>query len=211
MYFGTAVTSASGAYFLPSILRDLGWTSLKAQYMSIPIWMSAVVWAIGCGFLSDYANNRYAFCIGPLMLTVIGYALLISQKEIAVGVRYMALFFVISGVFGAYVVPLTWMNNNIVGSKRRGISTAIVLGFGNCGSIVGSNVYLSNEAPYYRTGYSVGLSMIILTQLAATAFFVYVWYENNQKETGKRDHLLNLSQDEQDALGDKHPAYRYTY
>lgn len=211
MYFGTAVTGSSSSYFLPSILKDLGWTSLKAQYMSIPIWMTAFVTSIIIGFASDMLNHRFAFSVGPLCLSVIGYALLLAQENITVGVKYMALFFVISGCYGAITVSLTWLNNNILGKKRRGISIGIMLAFGNCGSILGSNVYLADEAPLYPTGYSVSLAMIILTQLAAICYFFYARYENRQKEAGARDHFRSFPQAERTALGDKDPAYRYTY
>ena len=85
-----------------------------------------------------------------------------------------------------------------------------MLAFGNCGSILGSNVYLSDQAPLYKTGYSVSLAMVILTMVAATCNVVYLRYENKQKEQGKRDYLLALPQAEQVSLGDKHPEYRYT-
>ena len=211
MYFGTAVTGASSSYFLPTILRELGWTSLKAQYMSIPVWMFAVVTSITAGFGSDWANHRYLFSAVPLVISVIGYALLIAGQSVSVGVRYFAIFLVVGGVFAAITISITWLNNNIVGQKRRGISTAIMLAFGNCGSIMGSNVYLSREAPVYHTGYGISLGMTALTIIVGTAFFFYARYENHQKASGARDYLLSLPQAEQNALGDKHPSYRYTY
>ena len=211
MYFGTAVTGSSSSYFLPTILKELGWTSLKAQYMSIPIWMCAWVISITIGFVSDAVKIRWVFCVGPLCFSVIGYALLLAQKHVSVGVRFMALFFVVSGCFAAITVSLTWINNNIVGMKRRGISTAILLALGNCGSVLGSNVYLTQEAPYYPTGYAVALATTVIAQVSAICYFVSVRHENRQKESGARDHLLSLPDAEQNMLGDKHPAYRYTY
>lgn len=205
------MTGASSGYFLPTILRDLGWTSLKAQYMSIPVWVMAAVVSILVGFCSDRAKHRYGFVVGPLCLCVVGYAILLAQKTVTVGVRFMAVFFVVGGCFASITISLTWLNNNIVGSRRRGISTAIMLAFGNCGSIVGSNVYLADEAPWYQTGYAVALAAIVMSQLSATFYLLYVWRENKAKERGDRNHLLSLSPEEQDALADKHVNYRYTY
>jgi hypothetical protein len=211
MYLGTAVTGSSSSYFLPTILAQLGWTSLKAQYMSIPIWMAAFVFSIANGFISDFAEHRYGFYVGPLILSVIGYALLLSENHITVAVRYMALFFIVMGNFAAVTISITWLNNNIVGKARRGISTAILFALGNCGSVIGSNVYLSNEAPGYATGYGVSVSTLVLGIVAATYNLAYCRYENKQKELGKRDYLLSLTQEEQDGLGDSHPGYRFTY
>lgn len=211
MYFGTAITGSASSYFLPTILKELGWTSLKAQYMSIPIWMTAWATSIGAGLLSDKLQIRWVFSVGPLTISVIGYALLLAQHHLSVAVRYMALFFVIAGVYAAITISLSWLNNNIIGKKRRGISTAILLAVGNCGSVLGSNVYLTNQAPTYVAGYAVSLAGVVITQLAALCFLAYAWNENRQKATGMRDHLYNLPQAEQDGLADKHPAYRYAY
>lgn len=211
MYFGTAVTGSSSSYFLPTILKELGWTSLKAQYMSIPVWMTAWVTSLIVGFSSDWLTHRWAFSVGPLMVAVVGYIILLAQDHVSVGVKFMALFFIICGVWSAITLSLTWLNNNILGSRRRGISTAIMLAVGNIGSILGSNVYLANEAPKYPTGYAVSLSMTILAQIAATCFLAYAWYQNRQKAKGARDHLLSLPQEALILLADKHPAYRYTY
>lgn len=197
---------------MPVILYDLGWTALKAQYMSIPISLVGLVTTVAIGFISDRLNHRYFFAVGPLCVTVIGYIILmLPQDQIAVPVRYMALFFLISGCFGATTISISWMNNNIVGSKRRGISIGFMLGMGNCGSIVGANVFLVRESPVYRTGYSVALASTILAAIAATVYLVYLWWENKQKASGKRNHLLGLPEHEQNELADKHPNYRYTY
>ncbi len=211
MYFGTAITGSASAYFLPSILLQFGWTSVEAQYMSIPVWVVASVVTIIIGIISDKVKVRWIFAVGPLSLSVCGYAILLAQKHVSVAVRYTAIYFIISGNFAAITVSLTWINNNVVGSKRRGMSTAILLGFGNIGSITGSLVYLSWEAPYYHTGYGISLAGHLLTITSAIGYFTYCRYENRTKEAGERDHLLSLPKDEVDALGDKHPLYRYTY
>jgi hypothetical protein len=211
MYLGIALTGAAASYFLPTILVELGWTALKAQYMSIPIHMCSLVCAVISGYLSDRLKIRSPFVIIPNCFCILGYALLLSQNTISVRVRYMALFFVTSGCFASIGVAVSWLNNNIVGSKRRGISTAVLLATGSCGSVIGSNVYLRREAPRYVTGYSVSIACVVLTQISAVGYLAYAWYQNKQKRIGARNHLLDLPQDQQDALGDKHPSYRYTY
>lgn len=179
--------------------------------MSIPVWLLAFALSIVNGFASDKVQRRRPFFIIPLFFSVIGYASLIAQVHITVGVRYMAVLFLIGGCFAAIAVRLTWMNNNILGKKKRGIACAAVLGVGNCGSILGSNVFLSSEAPQYLTGYSVSLASIILAQMCAVAYLFYLMYENKARAEGRRDRLRSLPQSEQDDLGDKHPSYRYVY
>jgi hypothetical protein len=211
MYFGTSVTGAASSFFLPSILKQFGWTSLKAQYMSIPVWCVAWVLQVANGFASDHTQKRWPFFFFPMCFSVIGYALLLSQKNLSLGVRYMSTFFVVAGCWAALAMTMTWLNNNSVGKKRRGIASASILAIGNIGSIVGSNVYLGPEAPQYVTGYSVSLTTIILAQLAATGYLFFAIYENRAKASGARDHLLTLPEADLAALGEKHPSYKYTY
>lgn len=211
MYFGTSVTGAASSFFLPSILRQFGWTSIKAQYMSIPVWLVAWILQIFNGFASDRVHRRWPFFFFPLCLSVLGYALLLGQRNLALGVRYMATFFVVSGCWAALAMTMTWLNNNSVGKKRRGVASATILAIGNTGSIVGSFIFLAPEAPRYVTGYSVALTAVILSQMAATGYLFHAIYENKAKARGARDHLLALPANEQAELGAKHPSYRYTY
>ncbi|KIV93471.1 hypothetical protein PV10_04683 [Exophiala mesophila] len=211
MYFGTSVTGAASSFFLPSILRQFGWTSIKAQYMSIPVWLVAWILQIFNGFASDKVHRRWPFFFFPLCLSVIGYALLLGQRNLALGVRYMATFFVVSGCWAALAMTMTWLNNNSVGKKRRGVASAAILAIGNTGSIMGSFIFLAAEAPRYTTGYSVALVTVILAQTAATGYLFHAIHENKAKARGARDHLLALPESEQAELGSKHPSYRYTY
>lgn len=210
MYFGIALTGNATQYFLPSILKQLGWTALKAQYMSIPIWLVTWATSIVVGYLSDRFQIRSAFLVGSLSVSMVGLSLLLAQQHITVGVRYMSLFLVTIGIFSSLGMSVTWMNNNIVGKKRRGISTAICLAIGNSGGLVGSNVYLSSQAPRYPVGYGVSLGGVFLAAGSALALVVCLWRENKAKDRGDRDHLLSLPANEQAALADQHPSYRYT-
>lgn len=211
MYFASALLGTSNSFFLPSILRQLGWTALKAQYMSIPVWMFATFTSVTVGALSDHLKIRSPFMLGSLTFTCIGLAILLAQTSVAVGVRYLALFFMTGGTFASIGMSVGWLNNNVVGKKRRGISTGLTLAIGNCGSIVGSNVFLANEAPRYTTGYSVALACVCLAMGCIVANVLYLRKENHHKARGDQDHLLSLPAAEQSVLGDKHPSYRYVY
>lgn len=210
MYFGCAATANSAGFFFPTILKELGWTSSKAQYMSIPIWLTAFVVAVISGKLSDHYKHRYAFAAVGFLVTTIGYSILRAGAHVSVSVRYMACFFVPSGNFVAQAISITWLNNNIVGKKRRGISVALLMGLGNTGALLGANVFLQNEAPYYRSGYDVMLGLTLLGLVSATACYVYLWHENEQKRKGKRDYLLSLPSEELLQLGERHPSFKFT-
>jgi MFS family permease len=91
MYLGIVTTGYSGSFFTPTILRQLGWTAIRAQVMSIPIFVVATILALTAAILSDKAKHRFFFIIGGCMVATTGYSILLAMHEVAVGVRYFAL------------------------------------------------------------------------------------------------------------------------
>lgn len=84
-----------------------------------------------------------------------------------------------------------------------------MIGFGNAGGIVASNVFITSEAPSYPVGYGVSLGMMWLCAAACTVLFFGVRAENKRRNRGERDHRLD--EPEVDNLGDDHPHFRFTY
>jgi MFS family permease len=125
MYLGIVTTSYSGSFFTPTILKQLGWTSIHAQVMSIPIFIFATVCALTCAVISDRIHHRFGFIIGGCLLATIGYVILLNMHRVAVGVRYFALFTVVGGGYIAQPVTLVWLNNNVSGHYKRSVSSAM--------------------------------------------------------------------------------------
>lgn len=211
MYLGGANTGYSGAFFNPTILKQLGWTSVKAQVYSIPIYCVAAVANVATGFLSDHLHHRYAFCILGVCIATVGWALLLAQRSVPVAARYAALYLVTMGNFITSPLTLIWMTNNLGGHYKRGIGAAMQVALGNIGGIIASNIYITNQAPTYPVGFGTSLALQWLTALACTVFFVGLMRENKKREQGKRDYRYNLDQTELDNLGDDHPSFRFVY
>lgn len=138
MYLGIVTTGYAGSFFTPTILKQLGWTSLRAQYMSIPIYIFSTCCTLGSAILSDKLRHRFWFIIGGCLVATIGYVILLNMHKVVVGARYFALFCVISGGFVAQPVTLVWVSNNVSGHYKRSISSAMMIGWGNTGGIVAS-------------------------------------------------------------------------
>ncbi|KAL8859439.1 MAG: hypothetical protein Q9178_004117 [Gyalolechia marmorata] len=210
-YIGSAETGYSTAFFTPTILKQLGWTSVKAQLFSIPPYAMAAVVAVTVGFLSDRLRHRYTFSIIGICINTIGYSLLLAQTHVSVAVRYMAIYLIIVGGFIYQPLILIWLQNNLGGHYKRGIGAAMQVGLGNLGGIVASNIYLADQAPTYPTGFGTSIAFQWLTALALTAFLVGLMRENKKREEGGRDYRYNLTKAEQENLGDDHPRFRFVY
>lgn len=199
------------AYFIPSILVQLGWTSVRAQVMTIPLYTCAACISLLFAFASDLLRHRFGFVILGVCLSSIGYVVLLSQGSVSATGRYIALFLAACGAFGAQPVTLVWLNNNLAGHYKRSVGSAMQIAFGNLAGILAANIFLSEEKPTYKTGYGVTLGMLWLSATAAIFLFVGVYVENKKRNLGKRDDRFNLPDDEKDNLGDADPRFRFVY
>ncbi len=203
-------------FFIPTILNQFGWVASSAQIHTIPVYVVGAVLTLFCAWWSDRIQHRYAFTMGGLTLAVVGYIILLCQgplkgpnKGIPVGARYMAIFFVVSGNYICQPLAIVWLANNMSGHYKRSFAAALQIGIGNVGGIIGSNIFLSQEAPYYKTGYGTGMGMLLFGMLLCTVFFFGVRYENKLRDQGKRDDRLLLPREEVCNLGDDHPRFRF--
>lgn len=135
--------------------------------------------------------------------------MLLSQASIPVGARYAAIFLIVTGGYMCQPVTIAWVNNNMGGHYKRAVSSAMMIGFGNAGGIVASNIFLESEAPAYKTGYGTCLGLLWMCGLCCTAFLIGVMLENKRRDRGERDHRFEGP--DADNLGDDHPHFRFTY
>jgi MFS family permease len=211
MYLGALTTGYTSSFFIPTIIKDMGWESLMAQVMSIPIYIAAAIMTLCTSLLSDKLKHRFGFVLVGCCISTVGYIILLAQQSVAVGVRYFTLFAVTGGGFIAQPVLIGWLSNNMSGHYKQAVASAFQIGFGNCGGIVASNIFLASEAPSYPTGYGTSLGLIWLCVIASVIFFLLLWRENRRRDQGARDDRMALDPDEVQNLGDDHPGFRFTY
>ncbi|KAJ5793781.1 hypothetical protein N7457_000380 [Penicillium paradoxum] len=211
MYFGIVNTGYATAFFIPTILQQLGWTSVRAQVMTIPVYVVATITTLSSAYASDRMRHRFGFTMAGCLIATIGYVILICQESVTVGVRYFAIFAVTCGGFMAQPMLLGWLSNNLGGHYKQSIGSAMQIGIGNCGGLVASNVFYNSEAPLYPTGFGVSLGMVWICGVACMIFFGYLYRENRLREQGKRDHRYHWPREELENAGDDHPSFRFTY
>ncbi|KAM0547800.1 hypothetical protein ACHAPJ_010261 [Fusarium lateritium] len=136
MYMGIVTTSYSGSFFTPTILKQLGWTSVHAQIMSIPIFLFATVCALVTAIASDKMKHRSGFIILGCVFATVGYVILLNMMSVPVGVRYFALFCIVAGGYIAQPIVLVWVSNNMSGHYKVGVASAMQVGIGNIGGII---------------------------------------------------------------------------
>jgi hypothetical protein len=211
MYLGIGTTTYSTSFFNPIILRQLGWTSLRAQVMSIPIYLTATCVTLTAAVMSDKLKNRFGFILLGCGITTTGYAVLLSMLHVPVGARYFALFLITCGCWLVQPITVVWLNNNLGGHYKKGVGAAVQLSLGNCSGVVASFIFIDKQAPTYHLGYGLGLGFVWLCVFSAASLFLWIRRENNLRELGKRDGRFSLPPEQMGNLGDDHPNFRFTY
>ncbi|OBA13459.1 uncharacterized protein OGAPODRAFT_95633 [Ogataea polymorpha] len=131
--------------FLPSILRsDLGYTSLQAQYLTVPCYMLSGIVFILAARISDKTRIRGPLIIFLDMFGVVGYALILGNTSS--GVKYFACYLICMCL---YVPGLNeaWLATNLAPRFKRAIGLGINQTLGNIAGVVSAQIY--REPPKY--------------------------------------------------------------
>jgi hypothetical protein len=105
--------------------------------------------------------------------------------------------------------------NNISPSSKRAVGMAFFISVGNMGAIMGSNIYLAQQAPSYPAGFGVSLAMLSLAiSMAILLRFAYA-AENRKRdalfaELGEEGVRARYTEEQLVDLGDKSPFFRYS-
>jgi len=178
MFMGTTLVSYALAYFMPLLLRGMGFSVANAQILTFPPYVAAFIYAVSCGYLSDKFGNRSAFIMTNAILNIIACALL-GYTE-AVGARYFACFLACMGANANVPLIVGWMHSCISGQSKRAYGSALVVAFGGIGGIVATTAFRTSDAPKYPMGIKTTLGLnamvfVVAGVLAAT------WHVRNKK------------------------------
>lgn len=91
----TSVYSIS--LFLPTILKDLGFSTNKSQLMTVPVYTWAFVSTIVGSYFADKSRQRGVFLLGFELSAIMGFAMLRSSGQASI--QYAGVFFAAGGMF----------------------------------------------------------------------------------------------------------------
>ncbi|KAK6596609.1 high-affinity nicotinic acid transporter [Botrytis cinerea] len=199
--FCLSTTVYSLSLFLPTIVKEMGYTNNAAQLMSVPPYVVACFFTISASFVADKMKQRGYFILGYLALGITGSALLISSDKTPV--QYTGAFLAALGAFPTIPLLSTWVGNNLSGSLKRGVGFGMVVGFGNFGVS-------------FIEGHSIFLSLLCFAFVLTALMMTYYKMENNRRDA--RDAERGLTADtytlemklQQKDEGDNATFWRYT-
>jgi len=127
----------------------------------------------------------------------------------SVGARYFGMFAITSSAYISMPILVVWVSNNMRGNAKAAFATGFMIGLGNCGNLVSSNVFITKQSPRYATGFGTGLGLTCVSLLAATLLEAWLWFANRRTVGGKNDKVLG---DKTKVLGHSSDnGYDFTY
>ncbi|KAI0206683.1 major facilitator superfamily domain-containing protein [Astrocystis sublimbata] len=174
MYFSGNVSYSSLPVFLPTILKDMGYTAINAQGLSAPPSFAAFLCALVTTWVADKTQQRCFVLFVTSAVGGAGYIILATVET--VGVRYFATFLASAGVFSTIPNILALTLNNQGSDTRRGMSLVLINFIGQTGPFLGTNVFPTRQAPRYVEGMSICAAFMFFSAvLALIQRYLLVW------------------------------------
>lgn len=147
IYFGCNVCFGSLPLFVPTIISEMGsFTTIQSNGLSAPPYILCWISIVTCAFISDRVGVRGPFVAGAGLVAAIGYILLATQTS--VGLRYFGIFLA-TIIFTSVALMLSWVANTHATDSKRAAALAILATGGQCGPVLGTNIFPPGEAPFY--------------------------------------------------------------
>ncbi|GAO48440.1 MFS general substrate transporter [Saitoella complicata NRRL Y-17804] len=181
IYLGVNITLASISGFLPTIIKNMGYTAAEAQLYTVPPYAVATFLTVATSWVSDKSRLRGPFVAGYMALSAIGFGILMGVQHNQ-HVRYFATFLVVSGAFTCIPLMLSWCSNNCGSQSQRAVEVAMMNGIGQCFAILASFIFPSSEGPEYRKGFGLNIAFNGLAAVTALALMFLVKRENERRD-----------------------------
>lgn len=209
IYMGCDGSLYAFSLFLPTILVQLGYTSTKANLLSVPPYAVAAVMTVTIGWLADRTHQRGLCNIGISLFGICGFSMLLGSAN--PHVQYAGTFLGAIGIYPCIANTISWASNNTEGVYKRGVTLGFVIGWGNLNGVVASNIYRNKDKPRFFLGHGVVLAYLTLFLFIgsiATRFLLA--RENKKRRNGLRDAWVEgKSEQEVLEMGDKRPDFVY--
>ncbi|KAI0200663.1 major facilitator superfamily domain-containing protein [Astrocystis sublimbata] len=202
IFFGSTTMTYALAFFLPIILNsELGYDVGTSQALVAPPYAFAGIFMYAVGWLGDRFRLRGPVIVANMVISLIGLPILGWHPNPAI--RYLGSFLLVAGANSNVPASLAYQATNIRGQWKRAFGSALMVGFGGIGGIVGSLVFRAEDKPGYRPGLwaciAVSLLNIILVGICTISFY----FDNKKAERGEKE----LEAEDEGFQ----PGFRYTY
>jgi len=149
--------------FLPLVVSGLGYTSIDANFMSVPPYICGAVGLYLFALSSDHRKERGYHVLAGLAVCLVGLIITVAVNT-NLHVRYFALCLLLSGTYVSAPLTAAWLSGNTPEPGMRSLVIG-VNGFGNLSGVIGSQLFRANYAPRYLIPFYTTLGFIVVSVL----------------------------------------------
>ncbi|KAF2473890.1 uncharacterized protein BDR25DRAFT_281974 [Lindgomyces ingoldianus] len=189
MFFSCNVAFSSMPVFLPTIIRDMGHSSVMSQALSAPPYLFAFVVVLITAYISDLYQTRSACIIFHSLLASAGYTTIAISgfyESPNTTIRYLALYPAAAGFFSAITIIITWTINNQESDSKKGTGMAMLNIIGQMGPLVGTSIFPEEDGPWYVRGMGVCAVFMLMVGVLAAVLRVLLGIQNNMIQKAKK-------------------------
>jgi peptidoglycan/LPS O-acetylase OafA/YrhL len=152
---------------------------VQSNGLSAPPYLLCFFYINTVCYLSDRFRMRGPFCAFSALLGAIGF--IINATCTSPGARYFSIFLSVQ-IFASVSLLLAWVANiHATESKRAGGYTVLAT-LGQCGPLLGTNVYPASEEPLYRQGLWISAAFCLLVVFGSITLSIWLIWENRKMD-----------------------------
>lgn len=197
---------------MPTIVNNLGYSAARAQGMTAPPYLFGCLSCVVFALVADRIKQRAYVMAAAFGLALIGFAIVMGTagNPGLTGVTLFGIFLTAAGLYSATPPMMAWVANIFEGEVKRGIAISIVPTIGQFGGVVGSNIYLVKEKPFYHTGFGVSIAVVFFCGLVTTLGlrFALARVNHNRDQIPIEEIRAKYTEEELTEMGDMSPLYR---
>ncbi|KAH8696456.1 putative MFS transporter [Talaromyces proteolyticus] len=206
MFLGCNVAFSSMPVFLPTIIKNMGYSPLASQVLSAPPFLVAFVVVLITASLSDRSRSRSPYLIfhalisaaAYLVIGLTGYFHSHFPKSLDTVIRYICIYPATSGFFSAITIIITWSMDNRVAHEGKGSSVAILNVVGQFGPLIGTRLYPDSDGPLYVSGMLT--CSVFMLFVASLAFSLRLILARRNRKAGEEEDKMGIEMAEGEGL-----------
>lgn len=209
LLIGTQVCLSGLSSFLPALVKTMGYTSVQAQLMTVPVYGVAFVATLFFTNISDRTSMRGPWLMFLASISLVGVLILLIIEDNHTA-RYVGICLAATGMYPSVMIITTWISVNTRNYTHRATMSAVTNMVAQ--SVVAASVQAFQTPPYYLKGLKI-ISAFVAFMIPLAGFGIfYVKWVNGQKKQALVDNTAEtraLRERTLEELGSDHPEFFY--
>ncbi|KAJ9157660.1 MFS general substrate transporter [Pleurostoma richardsiae] len=206
IYSGPCFSLTVSSVFLPTVVGTLGYSSIRANLMTVPVYAAAYIILLIMAGISDKTRIRGTPVAFGTLISGLGYILLGTIRNDTA--RYVSCFLSVVGSYVAFPIVLAWIASTFAGDTKAGVGIGIVIAVTHAIGVAASNVYPTSDEPQYTMGNAVSSALSFLSSVSAMAMSMLLYRENRKRDRRFGRPEIGVPID-MGGDADRSPDYRY--